>query len=220
MKKKTILLTIMTILLTGCTVNYDLKFNESTIEENITIIPETQEEKENTKYFENRDFYSIIDQKNELMYEKQKNKDDSYEFKYTYNFENFKNSRFTTCYDAYTLNNDNGIITLSTSKEFRCLTYDYNNVDNIKINITTEYKVVDNNADEVNGNVYTWNINRDNSTNKPIKFSYNKKKKRKLTLKEFIEKNMVNIIIIASTLLLFILITLSIYIKNKRVNKI
>ncbi len=220
MIKKNILLAVIFIFMTGCTVNYDLKFNENTIEEKITIIPENEQEKENTRYFENRDFYAIIDANNELPYEQTKKDNGNYEFNYDYNFDTFRNSRFTSCYDAYTLTDDDGIITLSTSKKFKCLIYDYNYVDNLNINITTEYKVVENNADEVNGNVYTWHINENNSENKPIKFSYNKNKKRKTTLKEFIEKNITNIIILCGTLVLFILITLSIFIKHKRVNKI
>lgn len=220
MNKKNILLTLLLILMTGCTVNYDLKFNEKTIEEKITIIPENETQKENTRYFENRDFYAIIDANNELPYKKEKNKENNYEFKYEYNFDNFKNSRFTTCYDAYTLTDENNIITFSTSKIFKCMIYDYNEIDNLRINITTDYKVIDNNADEINGNVYTWNINKNNVSNKPIKFSYNKNKKRSMSFKEFIEKNITNFIILGATLLLFILISLSVFIKHKRVNKI
>ena len=45
MNKKNILLKLLLILMTGCTVNYDLKFNEKTIEEKITIIPENEIQK-------------------------------------------------------------------------------------------------------------------------------------------------------------------------------
>jgi len=183
--KKNILLITMLIFLTGCSVNYNLKFNKDTIEENITINVENDQEKQNTKYFENRDFYAIIDAKTESQYKKEKDKNSNYNFSYEYSLKDFKNSRFTSCYDAYTLTDNDGIISLNTSKKFKCLTYDYNNIDNLTINITTDYKVVETNADEVEGNTYKWNINKNNSENKPIKFSYNVNKKRIIILSEF-----------------------------------
>lgn len=219
MKKNILLLTLL-IFLTGCTVNYNLKFNKDTIEEKISINVENEQEKENTRYFENKDFYAIIDAKNEAQYKKEKDKNNNYNFSYEYSLKEFKNSRFTSCYDAYTLTDDNGIISLNTSKKFKCLTYDYNNIDKLTISITTEYKVVDNNADEVDGNTYRWNINKNNSDNKPIKFSYNINKKRVITLKEFLEQNKLSLIIVGIALSLLILVTISIYIKHKRVNKI
>lgn len=218
--KKNILLITMLIFLTGCSVNYNLKFNKDTIEENITINVENEQEKQNTKYFENRDFYAIIDAKTESQYRKEKDKNSNYNFSYEYSLKDFKNSRFTSCYDAYTLTDDDGIISLNTSKKFKCLTYDYNNIDNLTINITTDYKVVETNADEVEGNTYKWNINKNNSENKPIKFSYNVNKKRRITLSEFLKENKLSIIIALIALSLFVLITISIYIKHKRVNKI
>ena len=220
---KKILLIIALLLFTGCTAEYNLNFYEDTVEEKITVIPTTSEEQENTQYLENRDFYAIIDQEKSFLYERKQEKQENFdinEYSYKYKFDEFKQSRFTTCYDAYTLIDENNIVTLSTSKKFNCMIYDYMPIDNLKINITTEYKVIENNADEVNGNTYTWNINNENASNKPIKISYNKKQKRKLTLKEFIEKNKTNLILLAGLLALFIIITLSIMIKHKRVNKI
>ena len=41
-------------------------------------------------------------------------------------------------------------------------------VDSVKVNITTELEVLENNADEVNGNTYTWNINNNNYLNKEV----------------------------------------------------
>jgi len=218
--KKNILLITMLIFLTGCSVNYNLKFNKDTIEENITINVENDQEKQNTKYFENRDFYAIIDAKTESQYKKEKDKNSNYNFSYEYSLKDFKNSRFTSCYDAYTLTDNDGIISLNTSKKFKCLTYDYNNIDNLTINITTDYKVVETNADEVEGNTYKWNINKNNSENKPIKFSYNVNKKRRIILSEFLKENKLSIIIALIALSLFVLITISIYIKHKIVNKI
>ena len=221
MKKILILITLL--LFTGCTAEYNLKFNEETVEEKITIIPETSEEQENVKSLDDRQYYAIIDKDVSEPYETKKieiNGYRSYEYKYEYRLSEFKKSDFTRCYDAFSLLNEDGKVTFSTSKNFKCMTYDYMKIDTVKINITTDYRVIENNADEVNGNVYTWKITNSNKDNKPIKFSYYTKQKRKLTFNEFFEKYKVLIIIAASVILSIGLITLLIFIRYKRVNRI
>lgn len=220
---KKILLIIVLLFFTGCSAEYNLHFSNDSIEEKITIIPENPEEQEYTKTLDTRDFFAIIDKDRSLPYEKEQldiNNYKAYQYSYNYNFNDFKQSNFTKCYDAYSLIEDNNIVTFSTSKKFNCMIYDYMQIDNLKINITTDYKVTSHNADEVNGNVYTWKINNNNASNKPIKFSYNKKQKRTMTLKEFIEKNKTNIIIVSAILGALLLIGLIMLIRHKRVNKI
>lgn len=220
---KKIVLVISILFLTGCTVEYNLHFSSDSIKEQITIIPETNQEQENTKTLEKTEYFAIIDKNRNLPYEVKQNKIGnytSYTYTYDYGFSEFKQSSFTRCYDAYTILEENNIISLNTSKKFNCMVYNYNKIDNIKINITTDYKVIESNADEINGNVYTWNINNSNYENKSIKFSYNIKQKRIITLKEFLEQNKLSITIIGVSLILLVLVTISIYIKHKRVNKI
>ena len=62
----------------------------------------------------------------------------------------------------------NYIIEVSGFKSFD----EYDNLDNLIINITSDYKLVKSNADEVHGKVYTWNINRDNYDTKKIKIIF------------------------------------------------
>ena len=220
--KKTLLI-IALLFFTGCTAEYNLHFSEDTIKEKITIIPETTQEQENTKTLDSREFFAIIDKDRSLPYETNQldiNNHKAYQYSYEYKFSEFKYSDFTRCYDAYTILDENGIISFNTSKEFKCMVYDYKKIDNVVINISTDYKVVSNNADEVNGNIYTWKINNNNKDNKPIKFSYTKNAKRSLTLKEMFEKYKVVIIAIAASLLALGLIVLIIFIRYKRVNKI
>ena len=220
---KKMLLIIALLLFTGCTAEYNLHFGDDLIEEKITIIPETPQEQENTKTLDTRDFFAIIDKDRSLPYEKRQldiNSYKAYQYSYNYSFNEFKQSNFTRCYDAYTILEENDVINFNTSRRFNCMIYDYMKIDDVKINITTDYKVIDNNADEINGNVYTWNINDNNFENKPINFSYYKKQKRKLTFKEFIEKNKMNIIILSCTLVGLLIFSLLIFIRHKRVNKI
>lgn len=48
----------------------------------------------------------------------------------------------------------------------------YSDLDSITVNIETKYKVLNNNADSISGNKYTWIINRSNYKDKTISFSY------------------------------------------------
>ena len=95
----------------------------------------------------------------------------------------------------------------------------YSIIDDVNINVTTGYKVLENNADKVDGNTYTWNITKSN------------KKGIKLTLdttvdeiqeeekqKEKLNKNLIFIII--GTLVLFAFGTvLFVFIKSIRIIK-
>ena len=47
-------------------------------------------------------------------------------------------------------------------------------LDSVSISIKTYHKVIDNNADEVKNNVYTWNIDRDNISTNNILFVVSK----------------------------------------------
>ena len=92
--------------------------------------------------------------------------------------------------------------------------------DDITVNITIPFKVTDNNADSVSGNVYTWKIKNDGEL-KTIEFTYEENSyKDNLNIK--INNKMYNInygIIAASGIILLIMIiTLSIYVKNKKNN--
>lgn len=220
MKIKNIILLMVVLFITGCTVDYDLTFDENSVEEKINIILETTDEKENAIHMDNEEYYAIIEKDKALPYKKIKDESGNYNFTYNYSLSDFKKSRFTNCYDAYSLINEQGYVTFSTTKEFKCLVYDYMTIDNVNINIKTDYKVVENNADEIRDNTYIWHINSENSDNKPILFKYNTKQKRKLSFQEWLKNNMQNIIIIAIIFSVFILVSISIFIKHKKVNKI
>jgi hypothetical protein len=56
---------------------------------------------------------------------------------------------------------------LSTSKNAICFEQ-YPTLTNLIVNITIDGKVSSHNADRVNGNVYTWQINRNNASSKAI----------------------------------------------------
>lgn len=83
----------------------------------------------------------------------------------------------------------------------------YDTLDRVKVNIKTDYKVLDNNADSVDGNTYTWNVNRTNYNDKTVFISIDKPVYEKI--KNNIEKKsnkVSNSLLIGFILLLFIVI--------------
>ena len=92
-------------------------------------------------------------------------------------------------------------------------TDDVKQFDSLTINIKTDLEVVENNADKVDGNTYTWVINENNYQNHPIQMRI-----KKGTDKGF---NFWIIIIVIIVLLLIIAIfAYNTYLKNKKRNKI
>ncbi len=58
------------------------------------------------------------------------------------------------CFNTFDFSNNDGEISIELSSPFFCL----KRADNIMVNITTDLNVLDSNADSINGNKYTWNV--------------------------------------------------------------
>lgn len=92
--------------------------------------------------------------------------------------------------------------------------------DDITINITIPYEVIDNNADEIKGNVYIWRIDKSEEY-KTIKFSYkegSKKDKINVKLNDKTYNIGYGIVIVGVIMLIIGLIVLFVYMKNKKNN--
>lgn len=81
--------------------------------------------------------------------------------------------RSTTLYKCYDVNvtNKNKTIEIITGSTNTCFDR-YPELTNLKINIKTINKVVRNNADSINGNVYSWSIDSYQKKSKSIIFEY------------------------------------------------
>ena len=185
-KKKIIILFLIVFLVCGCNVDYNLTINKDNISETATFyLDKTAKNKEifdkNSKLNETSNYgeeeilnyYSVKTRETNNYYQL------DYKYKYTHIkndvnvMEKRKNlkeySYLSQCYSNPNFEEDNTYITIDTDKKFNCL---YNNIkpgiDSVTINIKTNLKVVDNNADKVNGNTYIWNINKSNYQNKPV----------------------------------------------------
>lgn len=174
MKIKIFVLSLLVLVLTGCSASYDITINSDNIIEDLTVtipkntvtatqgsslgninVPLTQ----NTAAGEY--YNSSLDEDNTNYY---------LNFNYTHTYDSFQQSYFATrCYQNISLEEDEDYLTLSTSEAFLCLKMeDGASIENATINIKTDFKVIENNADRVNDNVYTWDINENNYQNKPI----------------------------------------------------
>ena len=118
------------------------------------------------------------------------------------------------CYDKYTFSNNDGIITLQTEGQFLCPEY-LQLADDIIVNIYSDYKLVDTNANAIDDGKYTWNLKENNDKNILLKLSVNDKQDTNIFDNKAFNWNLLTIIISCIIVLIFIVIGVIIYIKRK-----
>ena len=179
-KIKYILLIFVILLLTGCSGNYNLKFNKdlSVDEELIIAIENNEDTYERThQLFEKA---NIDSDKYEIMIEGEEVKI-IYKEKYS-SFEKYylDSKLYKTLFKDIEYNKDNTGMSINAESSFKLDDKDSQNIvnaydiDNFKINISTPYSVRKSNADSVKDNTYTWNLNS-KDTYKNISISYDYK---------------------------------------------
>ena len=173
MKYRYFILCLLFLLLTGCKFEYNLNITSDAIEEdNIAYIRGAS--KDNVE----EEVYKIVEKysgpTNELgMYNSSVvNKDGLFgvDFSSTYNYDSYQNSpSFSLCYDSYKIVHDdsNNSIVISTNGDFKCFDM-FEELEELTINVATDYNVISSNADKNDNNVYTWYIKRGNIKNKSI----------------------------------------------------
>ena len=226
--KKWLLIICLAFLMTGCDVTYNLTIDEDTFDENIVLsFPKSNTSYDDVSFYpdnkvpvypteEDKKFYNskIVESVNsyDLIYS------------YSHDFYSLKNSYFiNNCFhDMMITESDNQII-INSGDGFACFIGDDGlRADSMKININTKLKVIENNADSVNGDTYTWIINENNYLGKEIYFKVerNNKSGGLTTLKENIIKedgaSSLTIVIVLSIMIIGGLIYLFVrYKKNK-----
>ena len=166
MYKRIICCIVLIIFCSGCTANYNLKIDNDSIIEELEIIgiDNSNFNANNIPINYEYDDSSVFETKQkDIEYYSIKKKDNNeVEYTYKYDYDNFAYSTFLhRCYsdvDAYT-EGDRFII--STTGDFNCFK-SYEDLSNIKINIYSQYKLVDTNANQKDGFNYIWNINENN----------------------------------------------------------
>ena len=207
---KKIILLIAITLLTGCTANYDINILEDKITDNIQI------------YTDNKTVKIASQEQTEKFYQELGNWERGYEYykrelyttdkitgyKYTYDFsynEYDAMSQIRKCYNDFEFTHNENKIEIKTSEEFLCKNY-YKNVNKISINITSEYEILNSNADIKTNDIHTWTITNTNYQNKPIKITLLKKKNIKEKEDQKLEIKNILIFIIFILLIIVLII--------------
>lgn len=189
MKRKIITLFALVFLLCGCNAEVDLIIDKNTIDETIKINDFVSEQ--NTKEMIFSSYREFIPVDSSIMIvdtepdEKKYNVDyykrsftdlgNGYNFiyKYNHNFEEYHKARsINTAFKSSFVSYDKKekTITISTDKAGTMIFNQYKNLDSLKVNLTSTYEVLENNADSFDGNVYTWDLSRSNNKNIFIKY--------------------------------------------------
>ncbi|MGM9876067.1 MAG: hypothetical protein ACI310_02430 [Bacilli bacterium] len=166
---KKIFFVISLFLLSGCTINYNLEIDENQIKENISgevSKEETIIKEEDTGL---NIYYVMLynDQKALLdgddLYKKDINEENNnikYNYSYTYQNNYDKSRLINTCFKDPIIKETDDLYYIKLEGRFFCM---YS--DKVTINVTSNYAVVDNNAQKVEDNTYTWVIDDSNNVN-------------------------------------------------------
>lgn len=115
------------------------------------------------KYFPSADF--LIGEDTKEFYDGDKA---VYQKKQKFSLGTFNDSNiFSFCYDAHNVIVEDDYIQISTNDKFKCYDY-YSELDSFDIVLKTNHKLIESNADEVNGYIYKWHITKDNANDKAI----------------------------------------------------
>ena len=169
------------------------------------ISSETNERIEGVDYYE-KDFYETSSEM-KLTY------------KYTFNKEDYSNSVIVNgIFETFRFEEKDDIITINSGKNFSAF-YNYTSLDNLKVSVTlVDKQVISNNADEVKGNTYIWNINRskldeDDNLITAMELSYNNN-----SIEQKVSIDLTTILIIL--LILAILVIIAIIFARHRMKKL
>lgn len=201
-KFKIIILIFLIIISSGCTVNYDLEFKNDKIKETVTITENNIDKLHSSVgfglltniemcnkindtpivsvYDKNIDNISIENNKVDKRFEYYKPNNEvndslcKLNYSYTFTTSNYKNSfaasqgfkhfNFSEYGDTYIISTTRGIDRYN----------EYTNLDKVVVHIYTNHKVINNNADRVDGENYYWEFSRnDNEKNVYIMVSKN-----------------------------------------------
>lgn len=229
MKSKCLILVFLIFMMCGCTAEVNLDISDNKIRESVDItfyqnvlypkdIIKTSFRNYIPVYAKNLIVDTMPDEPLEgIDYYTKKETDlgNGYKFNYSYDFNINEYKEARTVKDgfrSYNISFNQDDHTISLFAEGTLLYFnEYPELEEVKINIKTDYLVKENNADNVKDNTYTWVFKKDDvkSINMLIDTSD-------------VVKNVdnTNIIIIASILIVTGFIFLLLLLKNKRNNKI
>lgn len=174
--KKIILFLSLVLFVTGCTAEYNIDI-DNYFYETVSVYPKSDDESKRLSEYTYREpaFYSPSDFEDELQVLPDIERYDT----------SFSNNVYTASYRFGTYYQKSGIANSSVNRFYAVNGYksiiyasDFSpifalklSLSSIRINIKTNKEVLVHNADSVNGNIYTWNINKTNP-NRTINFQF------------------------------------------------
>ena len=230
MKKiKIFIFLCLILLLSGCSVEYDLTLNDDlTVSEKVVATEKTKRMEALTKQKGKQAVNYLYD-----MFKRNgeditlTSREDDYNTYATVitsheDINDYASKFSSDVFDNVNVTKDGNIITFSAEqKELLSSDTNYSLLyDDITVNITIPFEVTSNNADKVNGNTYTWNIKKD-SDYKTIEFSYkegNKKDEININVNNETYNIHYGVIIAVGLVIIISSIVLFVYIKNKKNN--
>lgn len=178
MKRNRLFLLLMLILLSGCSCEYELTIDiaNNDYKEQLSITGKNEKEKESLlkeDWVVDVDFneYNEVDEEivkleNNNYYDV-KVIDNSLLLSYDHNISTMKKSTIAlSCFKKVRLIRDTNKLYINTTNGLTCYD-DYDNLENVKVIIKSNDKVISNNADKIEDNKYIWNFTRANK-NKSI----------------------------------------------------
>ena len=230
MKKKILTLILLIFMVSGCSVEVNLDISDNKIKESndITVLENAIYTKEilRTSFRDYIPIYAsdlivdtVPDQPfSDVLYYNKNTTDlgNGYRFNYSYDFDIDKYGDARTIKDGfrdYSYSYRNDIISLSTDNEGLIYFNDYPLLEEVTVNIKTDYLVEENNADSVNGNTYTWVFNKDSKKSIDIVIDTSKSGDRVLGI-----VNVSTVITIGVVIGIVLVILVLLLIKNKKNN--
>lgn len=219
---KKIFILVCLLFLTGCNATYEITIKDNQIKEKLTLVELDQnkfEQENDTGWTLRQIFESQIEvSKDEFSMEEYTVKDLSTDNKLAleYNSNNSKYSKslinspaINQCYTNPIMRIEDDVIKFSTGSDFDCYEY-YDTLDEVKIVLKTNHKVISSNAQKIEDDKYIWILTKDGEKN--IEFSY-----EKMDVKE---SNLITIVGIIILILVVGFVSLYLYRKSKEENKI
>ena len=163
---------ILLFLLTGCNAEYRITINNDVINDDIFIYDtlenvEQNKDKLTDTFLKFEDVH--MDFKKTLVNEDRRKI--GYRYEYQMNEEIYhETSLARQCYDGIFFDRKENELTIYTTDKMTCFD-EYDQLENVTVYLTSNYKVLSSNADEIDEETYIWNINRENFENKPIKIT-------------------------------------------------
>ena len=173
--KKIILLFMFTILLTGCSCDYELNISDDKVVENVDIsLPYSMDSDDRSKFLEytkvdNLAVVGGLDNPYYDMSARADNYGDVYNFNYSYDKEHpIKNARtMQSCFEKYKVEETSSYYMFVFRGEFKCK-YKF---DDVNITVKTNNEVPKHNSTDYDENkgVYRWKIDSSNASDVDIK---------------------------------------------------